>query len=347
MPAGEGFVWIAAVGGTALLFAVLTSPLPVYAAQQNTSVSPNIVQSYDSCKSWFVACDNGLHCIAKGISETYQGAEIDVDRNAGPTGRLSLSIRADRKFSLRNIRIDGKSVGLSAAAWKVDTSEDSTTVSSDDLVAIRQIVARLRNASKVTLGGDAEVSLDGFAAAMLRLDDRQGRVGGVTAIARYGPLPASSVPDTPALPRIPNRPISATLSQGEAERLIAAVRADQKAVFAKEDCEADTMSMEPEAYALDERQALILIPCIMGAYQGSSLGFIASRAGGQAMSWRGVSNRPRSPIVAMKITAEIMSRPRMTRSASTSGAIDHSGSIAVILPSSWSRRSCAVQTAST
>jgi hypothetical protein len=262
--------------GAVLSLAALAS------AASTTAAAPAPIQSYDSYKSWFVACDNGLHCIAKGFSEAYQGAEIDIDRDAGPNGKLMASISADRRVSLADIKIDGKPAGLSGPAWRIDASDDSTTVSSDSLPAIRQLVARLRDASKVTLGGDAEVSLDGFAAAILRLDDRQGRIGGVTAVAKAGPLPAARVPGPPPLPRIPVHPIAATLSAGEEKRLIAAVRADQKAVFEQEDCETDLTAMEPEAHALDGKRALVLIPCIMGAYQGSSLGFIAPRNGGRS-----------------------------------------------------------------
>jgi hypothetical protein len=132
----------------------------------------------------------------------------------------------------------------------------------------------------LTLGGESEVSLDGLAAAVLRLDDQQQRIGGVTAIAKPGPWPASRVPASPVLPRIPYRRIKATLTAGERARLIAATRTDQKAVFKQEDCEADLTNIDPEAHALDERQALVFIPCIMGAYQASSLAFIVPRAGG-------------------------------------------------------------------
>jgi hypothetical protein len=241
------------------------------------------VQSYDAYKSWLVACDNALSCVAKGFSEAYAGAQIGIDRDAGPAGKLEMSISADRAFALGDVKIDGKPAGLAGPAWTLDAAKEETTLSSDDLPAIRQLVARLRSATTMTLGSDAEVSLDGFAAAVLRLDDRQGRVGGVTALSRAGSLPASRIPVPPALPRIPYRPITTSLSPGEDKRLIAAVRTDQKAVLAKEDCDADTGALGPEAYALDGKQALVLIPCVMGAYQGSSLGFVAPRAGGHAM----------------------------------------------------------------
>ncbi|AOH86224.1 hypothetical protein AWL63_21945 [Sphingomonas panacis] len=237
------------------------------------------VQSYDSYGSWFVACDNTLACVAKGFADSSRGTEIRIERDAGPAAKPVLSIRADHKFVRAGITIDGKPAGLAAPVWEMTTDDDETALASDDLAAIRAFVLRLRDSSTLRLTAEDDIPLDGFAAAMLRLDSRQGRVGGVTALLRPGPLPAAKVPPPPAPPKIPYRPITARLAPGEDARLIAAVRAGQKAVFAKEDCEAD-VSIEPVAYPLDTRQALVLIPCIMGAYQGSSLAFVAPRAGG-------------------------------------------------------------------
>ena len=38
----------------------------------------------------------------------------------------------------------------------------------------------------------------------------------------------------------------------------------------------------PEAHALDGQRALVLLPCLMGPYQGSSLAFVVSRSSGVA-----------------------------------------------------------------
>ncbi|MDF0490027.1 DUF1176 domain-containing protein [Sphingomonas sp. H39-1-10] len=243
---------------------------------------PVVVPSYDSYQSWFVACDNVLRCVAKGVSEAYAGAEIDIERDGGPQGKLSLAISADQPFAIGDIAIDGKAAALSGSDWSVESADGVTTAASNALPAIRRLVAKLRNGSKLTLGGKSEVSLDGLAAAVLRFDERQHRIGGVTAIAKPGPLPASRVPASPPLPRVPYRRITATLKAGESARLIAATRTDQKAVFKQEDCQTDLTNMEPEAHALSENQALVFIPCIMGAYQSSSLAFIVPRAGGPA-----------------------------------------------------------------
>jgi hypothetical protein len=220
--------------------------------------------------------------VAKGFSQDNAGAEITVERDAGPTGTLALAISAETGFGIGDIKVDGAPVPLSGAAWHLESADGETSLATGDLDAARALVQRLRNGSKVTLGAAGEVPLDGFAAAMLRLDERQGRAGSVTALVKVGPTPASRVPSAPPLPKIANHPITATLRAGEERHLLATVRANQQALLRKEDCEAHPTAMDAEAHALDANRALVIIPCIMGAYQGSSLAFIAPRAGGPA-----------------------------------------------------------------
>ncbi|MFD1949745.1 DUF1176 domain-containing protein [Sphingomonas arantia] len=260
---------------SAALLLLATPTVPAIAAPP-----PGTIQSYDTYGEWFVACDNTLTCVARGFpADSYQGGQIEIVRAAGPQGTLTASIDAERRFTLADIRIDGKPAILAAPAWR-RTPDGENSIATTDPAEIRRLVRQLRDASKVTLGRDATVPLTGFAAAMLRIDARQGRVNGVTALLKPGSTPATRVPAAPPLPRISARAITAKLAPGEARRLIAAVRTGQKALFAREDCEANPNAMTPEAHALDARRALVLIPCLMGAYQGSSLAFIAPRAGG-------------------------------------------------------------------
>lgn len=243
------------------------------------AATTGVVQSYDTYKSWLVACDNTLVCVAKGVSESEPPAEIRITRQPGGPGDILMEIRSGARFTLSDVRIDGKPVILAKSAWRIGSDHETTTATSRDLSTIRMLVGRLRNAEKLTIGKEGDVQLDGFAAAILRLDDRQGRIGGVTSIARPGPTDASRVTSGPSMPRIPARPITETLASTEALRLIKLVRSTQKPVFAKEDCQSETRPMEAEAYALDARRAIVFIPCLMGAYQGSSLAFIAERNG--------------------------------------------------------------------
>ena len=243
------------------------------------AATTSVVQSYDAYKSWLVACDNTLVCVAKGVSESEPPADIKITREPGGDGGILMEIRASARFTLGDIRIDGKPAKLAKPAWRITSDGDTTSVTSNDLAAIKALFSQLRNAQMLTIGRDAQVQLDGLAAAILRLDDRQGRVGGVTSLARTGPSPASQVTPGPKAPRIPARPITETLASSEAYRMIDLVRSTQKSTFAEEDCEADIKPMQPEAFALDARRAIIFIPCLMGAYQGSSLAFIAERKG--------------------------------------------------------------------
>ena len=245
----------------------------------DSKAQAGVVQSYDTYKSWLVACDNTLVCVAKGVSEGETPAEIKITRQPGGVGGILMEIRSNAHFSAGELRIDGKPVKLTKSAWRITADGDTTSATSNDFSAISALVGQLRNAGKLTAGKGGEVQLDGFAAAILRLDDRQGRVGGVTSIARSGPAPAALVTPGPATPRIPARPIAATLTPSETRRLVGLVRSTQKATFDKEDCQADIKPMEAEAFALDGNRALVFIPCLMGAYQGSSLAFIAERNG--------------------------------------------------------------------
>lgn len=210
-----------------------------------TALSAQPVQSYDTYKSRFVACDNTLSCMAKGFADGTKRAELRIERAAGPDGALSMTLAAEKKFGLGDVKIDGKPAGLSAQDWKPVDGEGGPAFSSDRLVAIQAFVARLRNGTKLVVSEGADVPLDGFAAAMVRFDERQGRLEGVTALVKPGTAPASRVPPAPAQPTIRNRPVTATLASGEAERLIDTVRTGQRATLEKEDCEANVTAMKP------------------------------------------------------------------------------------------------------
>lgn len=267
---------ICIAGMAASLFSICMSAVAVAAP-----VPPDTVQSYDSYGSWLVACDNTLSCVVKGFNDSDQGAEIKIERQAGSDGTLTVSISADQAFTLTAVTIDGEPASLPAASWQLATADGETSATSDDLDAIRSLVQRLRNASKVTLGGH-DIPLDGFTAALLRADERQGRIGGVTALLRAGPKSPADVLKPMPLPMIPYHPISQQLVAGEDVRLVSAVRSSQTSAFEKEDCEIGLSTPEPEAHALDSRLALVLIPCLQGAYQSSLLAFIAPRDLGPA-----------------------------------------------------------------
>jgi hypothetical protein len=236
--------------------------------------------SYDTYKSWLVACDNALSCEAKGFQDGNSGSpDLRFDRGAGPaaTPQVTLSIPDAASFNPADLRIDGHSLKLDRSAWKIDHDGDVTTFSSSEPAAVASFTSQLRNGAKLQIGKDenAFIPLDGMVAALLRIDDRQGRVGGVTALIRKGPEPASKVLPPPELPVVPPWTGAGTLTDSDQRSLILRTKEAQAALFKKEECEASPeQSQAAEAYRLDARAALVLIPCGLAAYQGWSLVFV-------------------------------------------------------------------------
>ena len=239
------------------------------------------VQSYDTYKSWFVVCDNTVYCEAKGFDQEEGGrAQLSITRAAGPRGKLHAAITAENAFGAGDIRLDGRTLRLPAGWHRADPAVDGTGFATDSVAALRNFVRQIRNGQALILPGDSvRIPLDGLTAALLRMDDRQGRAGGETAVLDAGPVPAAKVPAAPLPPRIPSHPITASLGKQEAAVLIAETRRSGAGVLRGQQCDTDVGSMEPAAYALDHRRALVLIPCVMGAYQGSFIGFVTDRSG--------------------------------------------------------------------
>ncbi|MCA8235370.1 DUF1176 domain-containing protein [Burkholderia cenocepacia] len=262
------------------LFAIATTPLIANAAPPQQVNAP----SYDTYKSWLVACDNGLTCEAKGFASGGEtGMDLRFIRAAGPDGSLEARLSGGPDIDLDDLRVDSAPLRLEASAWHLNTNrvDNQTTLSTTQPAAIAAFVSRLRNGKKLQIGSDASayIPLDGMVAALLRIDDRQGRIGGVTALIRKGPAPASQVASAPSLPVVPTRKIAPQLSDREAATLIARAKRIRDA----SDCDENASKyLEEAAYALDTRKALVFLPCIQGAYQGSSHVFIAQRTGNVA-----------------------------------------------------------------
>ena len=236
------------------------------------------VQSYETYRDWFAACDNTLSCVAKTVSDDSQ-SQMTLNREGGPGGKTKLEIATSPAFKIANIRVDGKPLAGSAQ-WSVKTEDDTTTATLENFAAISAVAKQLRNATRITLGRDRAISLSGFAAALLRIDDRQGRIGNKTGLARPGELPPSAVPAPIQPPYIAYHPIKAELGPGEAERLGKAVISKTGQIATSEDCEAESLAKPAEVHPLDADRALVFVECLMGAYQSSSLVFIASRRDG-------------------------------------------------------------------
>ncbi|WP_162949296.1 MULTISPECIES: DUF1176 domain-containing protein [unclassified Rhizobium] len=264
--------------------------------------------SYDRYKSWLIACDNGLTCEAKGFKNgVISSPDMHVHRAAGPDAVTEVTIGVPFPVGLNDFRADGISLDL-GPAWQLSRDEDATTISTSNPAAVMELLSDLRNAAQLEVGaGNAVIPLDGIVAALLHMDDRQDRLGNVTALITRGTAPASSVAAAPALPILARRKIDIALSDEEGQRLILQAKNSGKAVFEAEECQGNTSGedLKEEAYPLDADHALVFIPCIIGAYQGSSLAFIVPRNGNDAP----VPFQPKLPFGGDETELKILTEP--------------------------------------
>lgn len=220
---------------------------------------------YADFKDWTVACDVVGDCEARGYDAYEPGLWLRLVRAAGADAQPRLEIHGlSWTREPRSLLFDGREVPL-GAGWTTRADPDSGpaayVLETADLAAMRRFVAAARSASRVTLPDEEQRgSLSGFNAAMLRLDDAQGRVGGATAIASPG-AKRSAVPGPRPLPVVHARAWpGAQPDEREAVRYLRGL----PAAFAECD-KADARQGEIVAISADEVLALVL--CWRGAYQ--------------------------------------------------------------------------------
>ncbi|RYE35224.1 MAG: DUF1176 domain-containing protein [Hyphomicrobiales bacterium] len=231
-------------------------------------------------RDWMAGCDNTRTCAA--LSLPSEGADpityLRLERAAGPQGTASLVLkfRGDWKTPPRTVqlRLDGAAfpAGGKALPVTVDADLATLTFAAADMAAL---IEAARKATKLTVtapGLTGSVSLAGSVAAMLWIDEQQGRLATTTALIRKGENAA--VPPAPPLPMIAAVPAPPMLDMKTGKQQAAGLRAELK----KKDpdsCEDDAALMEQdEAWALGNKRILVALACSRGAYNVSSSFFL-------------------------------------------------------------------------
>ena len=229
-------------------------------------------------KDWTVACDNGRSCTLKALPDVASqgaltGLVVTVTREPGGAAQPTVEIWAADQQPLdpQFLRLDGRA--LPTLAWQVDQTEAyDISVEGGDALRLLRLLRDGHSLKRVGGAALEGASLDGAAAALLAMDAAQGREGGVTAVVRPGPAPASSVPPTPALPVIVASPPPPPLSDPKA--LVVAVRRATAAELEKSGCdEPGKVNDEDSADALTATDAVVILHCSAGAYQSNALAF--------------------------------------------------------------------------
>ncbi len=233
-----------------------------------------------SFRDWMAGCDNVKTCTALSLPAEAADpiAYLRLERPAGPDGtvNLQLRLRGDWKTPPRTVqlKLDGTAFPAGGRPLPVAADADLATLTFavEDMAAL---IEAARKATKLTVtapGLTGSVSLAGSVAAMLWIDEQQGRLGTTTALIRKGANTA--VPPAPALPVIAVVPAPPMLDMKTGKQQAASLRAELK----KKDpdsCEDDAALLEQdEAWVLGNKQVLVALACSRGAYNLSSSFFI-------------------------------------------------------------------------
>lgn len=255
----------------ALLIAVVLGAGATSAAQVIATETAPLQKVF---KNWQVTCNNLNDCDIRNLDE---GMRIILERKAGENGSVELKFQGFGNDIPQGIWLDGK-------RWPTDmifskpAEDDFSVASSTRLATIQQWIQASKNALTLSLSaqGDA-ASLSGLNAALLLVDERQGRLQNQTALLRPGNNEPAMVPPRPVAPEL-NFTVPAVVALENPQALIDGVIKTHSALLEKESCEPDEENRgRSEAQPLNDKQALVLINCGLGAYQSSSMLFISDR----------------------------------------------------------------------
>lgn len=219
-------------------------------------------------QDWTVSCDNMRYCAAQAThDDSFAGnawvvlMSRDADAPMDPV--VTLSPAFDVPDGPARVRFDNM------------LSEFGITEVGDlvgDPTLFLRAMAKARQADIVDADGKVigSLAVNGASAALRWMDDRQKRVGTVSALIARGSKPNSAMPPLPGLPEIktPKRSMAAPtkLNSGQIDRI-------------KEQADCFDAYHEDEFFRLDEAHSLGLIACGTGAYQGFSVAVLINEDG--------------------------------------------------------------------
>ena len=241
-------------------------------------------------RDWFAVCDNGNDCMAFGPAAENGTGWVRVHMPPGPDARPDVMAGFwpdDGEFGKSPVRvqIDGRSF---ATAPFQDGDQDA--VLSDPAAAVAALVA----GRSMTLGLGSEtqaMNLNGATAALLWIDERQGRLDTVTALVRRGAKPATAVPPAPRLPLVAPAP---EMPRDQIGEIGPTLPATIEAMAEAKACRADTahfegIQKEVQSARLDASTELWGMPCYVGAYNTGTRYFLTGPGGARprVLSFRG------------------------------------------------------------
>ena len=237
------------------------------------------VPAYREFKDWIVACDNVRRCetrLAPAAGDMVP-MRLLIAREAGPAGAVNLEMAGEKPLPADALRLDGAPLtgadrpAAAGSAWTTD-GEGSYRLQGEPALKLARRLEQAHQLAVQQPGAPLQLSLDGLAAALLFIDDVQGRVGNATALHQPGAAPASQVPAAPTLPVVNAAAVPPPLA--DAQAFAATVRARNAALVARK-CDAPRSAVDgarsDDALPLTGADALVMLQCWSGAYQSGAL----------------------------------------------------------------------------
>ena len=245
------------------------------AAQQATTVenaapAPAAQSESREFRDWRATCDNTNDCVAFGPASEGTGW-VRVGSAPGPDGARTVTVgfwpsSGDGLTGPVTLILDGRRHVAASIAGDHDPL-GAAAVRATDAAAVASAMAAGETLTLTAGGETVSLSLSGASAAMLWIDERQGRLDTTTALVRKGTRPASSVPVAAPAPEVIAAPPIAQTGFGDSDQTLPPALA---AVAAVKACRAETgdsaIGDEVMSARLDASTELWAVPCFAGAY---------------------------------------------------------------------------------
>ncbi|HDX8355268.1 TPA: DUF1176 domain-containing protein [Aeromonas dhakensis] len=223
-------------------------------------------------KDWELVCDNTRTCRAAGYSAESGGLSVLLTREAGAKGTLHAELaiaEVDEQAQgapadgLITLRINGEELG---------TVKERTPFSQPQIAAL---VQALKGTGKVVFEWSKHqepLSGAGAYAIFLKMDEFQGRLNTSTALTKQGPLPTTSIPPALAAPVIH----AGAVTSDNLSRPLTKPEQQSIGKWLKRHTDQDTCPMVDEnseggiLYPLNQKRALVQLPCWLAAYNDGS-----------------------------------------------------------------------------
>ncbi|MCJ8055783.1 DUF1176 domain-containing protein [Shinella curvata] len=221
-------------------------------------------------RDWRAGCDNIMHCTALSLPKEDDSsiAYLHFERSAGADAPAALVLRVLGDWKTPSVPLDLKLDGVVFPVSAQAVADENGTLSlAFQPAEVAAFLDAARKATQLTVdapGMTATVSLSGSVAAMLWIDEQQGRLDTTSALIRKGK--STNVPAALPLPVTTAKAAAGTLSNADNKALTTAMR-EELTRQGEDLCEDDEVLIDSdEAWPLDGGRHLIGLACSRGAY---------------------------------------------------------------------------------